>query len=214
MISYSRLIRYAALCLLSVSLIVAQANAQDDEVENLIKTNPGFEENFLDWWHGVQDEAAAVMEIDTMDAIDGKKCAYADITNVTGTDWHVGLVHSDLTFEQGERYTLDFFAKADAMRVISIEIKVSPPLPYENVTNYDANIDEEWEEYSHSFVPSKDYPGTTQIAFWLGDVKSQVWIDSVRVYAGEKQDREDVVPDINVQPKNKLVAVWAAIKTN
>jgi hypothetical protein len=214
MISYTRLSKCAFLCILSVVAIAAQVNAQDDDLENLILTNPGFEEDFVDWWQGVQGGAEAVMQIDSKDAIDGRKCAYVDVTTVTGTNWHVGLVHSNLTFEQGVRYTVDFFAKADAMRSIALEVKVSPPLPYENVTNMDINLNEEWTEYSHSFVSGKDYPGTTQVAFWLGDVKGELWIDGVRLYEGEKQDREDVLPEISVQAKSKLITSWSAIKAN
>ena len=126
MISYTQLSKCAVLCLLSFAVIAAQASAADDELENLIKLNPGFEENFVGWDQGLSDVAQAVMEINSKDAMDGKRCAYVDVTKVTGTNWHVGLIHSNLTFIQGEKYTVDFFAKADIKRIISLELKASP----------------------------------------------------------------------------------------
>ena len=142
------------------------------------------------------------------------KCAYVDITKVTGTDWHVGLIHSNLTFVQGEKYTVDFFAKADIKRMIALEVKVSPPLPYENITSSDINLTEEWTEYSHTFIPAKDYAGTAQVDFWLGLMTGEIWLDGVRVYEGDKQDREDVLPNISVKVEGKLITSWAAIKAS
>ncbi len=37
------------------------------------------------------------------DAVDGDQCAYIEIITVTETNWHVGLVHSDLTSFEGEK---------------------------------------------------------------------------------------------------------------
>lgn len=218
MISYARLSKGAVLCLFAVAFVAAQGNAQD-ELESVLGDNGDFEMGFENWWQGIQGGAAAMMEIDTRDAIEGRQCAYVDVTEVTGTDWHVGLTHDLVILEANETYTFDFFAKANDTRLISIEVKRTPGggLPYEGVTSEDYIINEEWGEYFKTFVPQKDYPDengqTAQVCFWVGQVEGEVWLDGVRVYWGQKQDRDDVLPDISVQAEGKLVTAWAAIKT-
>ncbi len=218
MISHVRLRKGAILCLFAVAFIAAQGNAQD-ELESVLGDNGDFEMGFENWWQGIQGGAAALMEINTKDAIEGRQCAYVDVTTVTGTDWHVGLTHDLVMLEANETYTFDFFAKANDTRTISIEVKRTPGggLPYEGVTSEDYIINEEWGEYSKTFVPQKDYPDDNgqpaQVCFWIGQVEGEVWLDGVRVYWGQKQDRDDVLPDISVQAEGKLVTAWAAIKT-
>jgi hypothetical protein len=194
--------------LLAVAFIVAQANA-DDEIENLLLNNPSFEQDYQGWWQ--QNAAGAVYKTDE-DAIDGDKCAHAEVIAVTGTDWHSGMTNSGLILEQGETYTVDFFAKASATRIITLEVKVASP--YEWIAETDMTITEEWAEYSHTFTPAKDYPGNAQVAFWIGHVKGDVWLDGVRAYEGPKQEREEEEPDISVQAKDKLVTAWAAIRAS
>ena len=204
--------------LLGLSLLIAvfsfaHVSFGDDELINVVEPNGSFEQDYVGWWHGISDGAEAIMSIDDKDAIDGDKCAYIEVVTVTGTNWHVGIGHSELTLFEGEKYTADFYAKADVPRVISMEIKVSPPDPYENITETNVNINEEWAEFSQSFVPARDYSAIAQIDFWLGQVVGEVWIDGVRVYEGDKQDREDDSPQISVAAKGKLTTTWASIKS-
>ena len=162
----------------------------------------------------------AIMEIDSKEVIDGRQCAYIDISAVTGTNWHVGLTHDLLELEANETYTFDFFAKADITREISVELKRTPGggLPYEGITSENYTINEEWDEYFKTFVPLKDYPDENgqpaQICFWVGQVEGEVWLDGVRVYWGERQARDDIVPDISVHAEGKLITSWARIKAN
>ena len=217
MISCKRLSKCAFLCLFTVAFIASQGNAQD-ELENVLGDNTSFEMGFENWWQGIQGGAEAIIEIDTEGAIDGRQCAYIDVTAITGTNWHVGITHNLVTLEVDETYTFDFFAKADASREISVELKRAPGggLPYEGITSENYTISEEWDEYFKTFVPLKDYPDENdqpaQICFWVGQVEGEVWLDGVRVYWGERQDRDDIVPDISVEAEGKLITVWAAIK--
>jgi hypothetical protein len=219
MISHAWMSKGAILCILAVAFIAAQGNAQD-ELENVLGDNGDFEMGFENWWQGIQGGAAALMEINTRDAIEGRQCAYVDVTTVTGTDWHVGLTHDLVILEANETYTFDFFAKADSTREISIEVKRTPGggLAYEGVTSENYTINEEWDEYFKTFVPLKDYPDENgqpaQICFWVGQAEGEVWLDGVRVYWGERQDRSDIVPDISVHAEGKLITRWAAIKSN
>jgi len=211
MISHVLLSKYAILCLLAFTFIVAQANA--DELE-LINMNPSFEEvpNFNLWEQYVNPPASAIFDIDK-DAIEGKQCAHIDVGNVSGTNWHVGLTQDGLTLEAGQMYTADFLAKADAKRIIALEVKRSPGQgDWEGITEIDINITDEWAEYSHSFTPGKDYKQTAFLGFWLGQVKGEIWIDGVRLYEGKKQEREEFVPPKSVEAEGKLIATWAAIK--
>ena len=143
--------------------------------------------------------------------MDGDKSALVDITVVTGTNWHIGLSQNLTNLSAGTTYTADFFAKADVNRVISLELKAAPPLPYAWIGGGDMDITTEWVEYSSSFTPAVDYPedAAAQVCFWLGQQTGQVWLDGVRVYEGAKQDRPAVSA---VDSEGKLTTSWAAIK--
>lgn len=188
---------------------VVQAGAQDD-IE-IVNVNPSFENGFEGWGNYINAAASAIFDVDK-DAFEGKQCAYMDIDKVSGTNWHVGLTQDGLTLDANETYTVDFFAKADAKRVISLELKRSPALgDWEGITSEDINITEEWTEYSHTFTCVKDYDQGALFALWFGQVKGDVWIDGVRVYWGDKQDREEVV-EKSVKANGKLITQWAVIK--
>jgi len=209
---YTWLSKCAVVCLFAFAVIAAQANAQD-ELE-LVNENPSFEEvpNFSRWDQYVNAPASAIFDIDK-DAIEGKQCAHIDVGNVSGTNWHVGLTQDGLTLEGGQMYTADFLAKADAKRVIALEMKRSPGQgDWEGITELDIIITDQWDEYSHSFTPARDYDQTAFLGFWLGQVKGEVWIDGVRLYEGKKQEREDLVPPKSVEADGKLITIWAAIK--
>jgi hypothetical protein len=208
-----RLVKYMALCLFAVTLVVTQANA---DVENLIIENASFENNYTGWWQGLTAPAQGAHEIDDEDAVDGEKSARITITAVSGTNWHVGITQNLTNLDAGTQYTADFFAKADIKRIISLELKAAPPLPYAWIGGGDVNITTDWVEYSSSFTPSVDYPAgaAAQICFWVGQVEGQVWIDGVRVYEGPKQEREEVIPNISVRAEGKLITTWAVIKSS
>lgn len=204
--------RYAIVCLLGFVFITAQVNAQG-ELE-LLNTNPNFEEDFKDWSQYINAAAAAIFEIDKNDAIEGEKCVHIEVTNVSGTNWHVGLTQDGLTLKAGKMHTVDFFAKADAKRIIDLEFKRSSAQgDWEGITSAPVNITDQWEEYSHSFTPAKDYKQAAFFGFWLGQVKGEIWIDSARIYEGKKQERQEIVPPKSVQREGKLVTAWAAIKS-
>jgi hypothetical protein len=192
--------------------MVAQTSAQDDlEMVNL---DPSFEDGFGSWGQYINPAASAIFKLDK-DAFDGDFSAYIDVKTISGTNWHVGLTQDALTLEAGEMYTIDFFAKVDAKRTIALEVKRSPALgDWEGITSSDIIITEEWAEYSVSFTPALDYEQGAFLGFWLGQVEGEVWIDSVRFYLGEKQDREVAQPEPprSVDANGKLITLWSAIR--
>jgi hypothetical protein len=196
------------LCLFGFVFMVVPANA--DELENLIDQNPGFEENFSGWSQQIAGGAVAVFDIDR-DSIEGKRCVHADVLEVTGSRWHVGLYYENLTLEEGQKYTVDFFARADANRSIAAQAKALPPNHV--ISTGEIDINGEWKEYSHTFTSDGDYPGNGLVAFWLGEAKAEIWIDGVRMYKGEKRTREEATPERGIDAECKLIFTWAAVKT-
>jgi len=192
--------------------IIFNVNAQDGP--ELINLNSSFEDGFIGWEQYIDAAAGANFDI-SKDAIEGKECAHAKVTKISGTNWHVGLTQDGLTLRAGQYHTVDFFAKADVKRIISIELKRSPGLgDWEGITDLDLTITEEWDEYSHNFTPGKDYKQAALFAFWLGQEKGDVWVDGVRIYEGKKQERKELTLPKSVMADGKLVTVWAMIKTS
>jgi len=204
-----RFTKFAIFFLFAAAFVATQANAA---VDNLIIENASFEDDYAGWNKGLSGAAEAAHEIDTAGVMDGTKCARIDITAVTGTAWHIGLTQNLTVLSAGTEYTADFYAKADVNRVIEMELKAAPPLPYAWVGGGNVDITTDWVEYSSSFTPTVDYPGgeeAAQICFWVGQLVGQVWIDGVRVYEGAKQDRPVVSA---VEADDKLITTWAKIK--
>ena len=208
---YKLLSKCAIVCLFFFILTGVSMGADDDF--EILNANPSFEDGLTSWGQYLNAAAGAVFNTDK-DAADGDRSAYIEVTKVSGTNWHVGLTQDLLTLEANEVYTVDFFAKADVNRIINLEMKRSPGLgDWEGISGQDINITTEWAEYFYTFTCLKDYDQGAFLGFWLGQVTGEVWIDGVRLYWGEKQDREDTVPQISVDANGKLVTRWAAIKS-
>ena len=212
MISYGWLSRSAIVCLIVLAFIPARVLALG-ELE-LINQNPSFEEDYTGWEQYIDAAAGAVFDI-SKEAFEGKKCAHINVTKISGTNWHVGLTQGNLTLEAGQMYTADFLARADAKRIITIEVKRQPGLgDWEGITEQDTIISDKWDDYFVTFTPAKDYDKAAFLAFWLGQEKGNVWIDGARLYEGKKQERQGIVSPKNVGANGKLITLWAAIKAN
>ena len=74
------------------------------------------------------------------------------------------------------------------------------------------NINDEWQEYSRTWVQSLD--GSATIHMGLGQVKGDVWLDHFRLYEGDyvEEDLEKFVIDQAVEFRDKLAVTWGGIR--
>ena len=66
--------------------------------------------------------AVATMKIDSSSLISGRKSCEVDISQVTGTDWHIDLWQW-LSIHNGCKYQITFKAKAGSNKVITLAIQ-------------------------------------------------------------------------------------------
>jgi uncharacterized protein (TIGR03437 family) len=142
--------------------------------------NSGFENGLSGWSLGVfndgQGHATAVA--DQTVAADGKSSAHIAIVSPGTVNWHIGFEQDNLPLTAGVEYRVQFWARADTPRTITVFSQGGAP----NFTNYGLSaaisIGTSWSLYSASFTAAET-ANDGRLEFWVGDVAGNVWLDDV-----------------------------------
>ena len=196
--------------LLSGILVLAMSvsgAAAEDEIENML-TNPDFENGTTGW---------SVLTIDKHeDPIGGLgQVAFAEIINVGPEAWNPEVHSPPFDLEQGKKYTMTFWAKAEegSARTLGIKFEQLETWvgPSKTIT-----LTDEWAEYSLTadWTNASSPPGVVihiQFNLQLDDV----WFSHFRVYEGEyvEEDIEGPQKKISVTPRGRLATAWGEIKS-
>ena len=146
-------------------------------------TNGGFETGLAGWGFFVDDDgqAAATVNVDNSTVADGRASVHIDVTSADSNAWQVNLYQGSLPLTAGASYQLQFWARADAIRLITIDCE-SASAPYNNYgLDNQRSIDTTWRFYTVTFVANT----TAQdgmLQFDVGDVAGNVWIDDVQLF--------------------------------
>ncbi|MGH9767045.1 MAG: putative glycoside hydrolase [Blastocatellia bacterium] len=149
---------------------------------NLIR-NGGFESSLAGTWrlnvfNDGQGRAAAAL--DSTIAADGNSSAHITIASAGAANWHIDFEQGNLPLIAGANYEVQFWARADSPRVITVFSQGGPP----NFTNYGLSaqiaLDTTWKLYSASFLAPVT-ANDARLEFWVGDVAGNVWIDNVEL---------------------------------
>ena len=121
---------------------------------------------------------AATMKIDANSVLSGVISCEVNLTQVTGTGWHIQL-WQPLTIYQGRKYTFTFKAKASSTKVIHLELQkaTSPYTIYlDKVHTLTTAVQTFTDEVS---ITTTDQ---AKLEFFLGSSGTvQVWIDAVSI---------------------------------
>ena len=102
-----------------LAMMVSVAAAKDDEVENILN-NPDFELGLTGWSIG----AEGVLSIDKKeDTPTGHLALLATINAAGAEDWNPEIHSPPFDVENGQRYTMDFWAKTEPETERTIGIK-------------------------------------------------------------------------------------------
>jgi hypothetical protein len=149
--------------------------------QNLL-INGGFENGAANWSFGVTNDgqAQATVDLDSTIFAEGSSSAHVDVLSVGTAAWHVSLEQDGVSLIAGTNYQLQFWARADQPRAITVNSQGGGP----NYPNYglstQVSIRASWGLYSASFTaPTTASDG--RIQFWMGDVAGNVWIDGVQL---------------------------------
>jgi hypothetical protein len=194
---------------LLVFSIMIGVDAHSKEVENLIR-NGDFEEGLIEWDLRQSEGAVATMKEEKGESVKGRSCVYIDIDNVARTDaWHLSLYQEGHLLEEGQLYTLSFWAKAEEPRPVALYVEQAAD-PWDEYGRVGVEVNEEWREYWTTFTASMDVPVWPRIA--LGESDVSIWVDNVRFYEGQYVEEEDLKREEAVDPAGKLLITWAGIK--
>jgi beta-glucanase (GH16 family) len=89
------------------------------EISPNIWANPAFEQDLAQWNFRKAGTAAATVSITTANVQEGTKAANVSVTTAGANPWDVQLARLTSNITPGEAYTLSFWVKADASRLIS-----------------------------------------------------------------------------------------------
>ncbi|MGD0047522.1 MAG: LamG-like jellyroll fold domain-containing protein [Bryobacteraceae bacterium] len=149
--------------------------------QNLL-VNGGFENGLTNWSFNLTNDGQvqATVALDSTIAAEGNNSAHIDVVSAGTAVWHVDLEQDGVSLVAGTSYQLQFWARADQPRTITVNSQGGAP----NWPNYGLNaqiaIDTSWGLYSASFIaPTTATDG--RIQFWVGDVAGNVWIDGVQL---------------------------------
>jgi hypothetical protein len=171
-----------------------------------IAPNPSMEEDevFQDdpaWtaWCTWNDAAAAgsTAKFDDTEFVDGTRSIRVDAKG--GTDWYFIVANISMPAKVGTKYTLSFWAKAEAPRSIGVQWKAADNSVSWGFTQFDITTD--WAEYYFT-VPAQN--ADMKMEFFCAAVTTPFWIDFVWVYEGDYV--AGILPSTGGAGSNKAVA--------
>jgi uncharacterized protein (TIGR03437 family) len=147
--------------------------------------NGSFEQNLASWSLLVNNDgqAKATDARDTTMSADGAASVLIQVLNIGTSQWHVDFEQDDVPLTAGAGYRVQFWARADANRSITVYSQGGAP----NYPNYGLNqavsLTPTWQFFEADFTaPVTATDG--RIEFWMGDRKGSVWLDGVTLIQG------------------------------
>jgi hypothetical protein len=132
----------------------------------------------LNWHLSIFDAgASATMKIDSSSVISGLKSCEVDISQVTGTDWHIELWQW-LSIHQGHKYQITFKAKASSSKVITVAVQEESS-PYTMYLGKQHTLSTVVQTFTDTVSINNE--DQAKLEFFLGNTTVPVWIDAVSV---------------------------------
>ena len=177
------------LCLVSfvLALVLVQPVTQAQQVENLA-LNPSLEEDedFIlddpDWFQwctwSPDDVTGSNVTIDDTESVDGDRSLKIEPIGVE--NWHLVVANISFPLEDGEDFTVSFWAKAEEPRPLGAQMKAA-----DNSVSWgyaDFELTTEWAEYTFTSTAQSD---EGKLEFFSAASEVVHWLDFVYVYKGE-----------------------------
>lgn len=132
----------------------------------------------LVWEMELHQTAAATVTADPVNPYEGDYAARIDVTNVTGTDWHLQFKQTGLSADQDSTYVVRLAARADHNRSISLGVmRDNDPWTYYAGTQLALTTD--WQEYVFTFSAPENNEGQMRLTFNFLNETGTVWMDNV-----------------------------------
>ena len=142
----------------------------------------GFENDAItrNWTLEQHEGAKASMAIDETAPFSGDKCARINVTNVTGTGWHIQWKQVRMTIKEDSLYSVSFAGRADGARDITVSIqKDSSPWTVYYSTSF--RLSSEWQVFQFSLRANSTVENAIRLSFSLGEAEGAYWFDDIHV---------------------------------
>ena len=142
----------------------------------------GFENDPINsnWILELHETAAGNMSISDSNPYEGDNCARVDVTNVTGTNWHVQWKQVGLTIKQDSLYTVSFAGRAETARDIMVSIQQDTN-PWTVFYNASVELGTDWQTYQFSFLAPATVERAIRLSFSLGGATGVYWFDEIHL---------------------------------
>lgn len=140
----------------------------------------GFENNNASgaWTMELHDAAAATLSIVQTNPYAGQDCARVNVTNVTGTDWHIQFKQVGMSVEAGKAYTVRFAARAGQNATVYSYI-MQDAAPYNWYNGQQFNLTTQWQEFNYTFTAPEDNNGTVRMGFSFDNQLGSFFFDNM-----------------------------------
>lgn len=176
-------------------------------------TNPGFETNVTSGWtFGHFAPAVATISRDATTAAVGSASCHIQVTTASTVDWQVNLTTTgSLPVFVGNSYSVTFWAKASAPRVMPITATVSGGGA---AATSSITLGTTWKQYQVILLPTSN--AQASLEFFLGTQTGDVWFDDVHFQQGAtnvyRRDFQNGLVLVNPSDQSLQVPVGAGFK--
>jgi hypothetical protein len=99
-----------------------------------------------------------------------------DVTEVSGTDWHVQANVPNLDLKEGKEYVLKFQAKASAERSVQVNAMIDQDDWHAIGLQESIDLTKDWKPYEYTFKAENVVANKNRVGFTLGNEKGQVMV--------------------------------------
>ncbi len=137
---------------------------------------------FVHWQLEQHQGASASMAIETNQPYEGNFCSRVQVTNATGTDWHVQWKQISISIRRDSSYIVRFAARADQPRTIGLAV-MRDTSPWTVYASQSFPLTSNWQVFTLSFRASEDCQ-VTRLSFHLGRTTGTFWFDDIHFTLG------------------------------
>lgn len=148
---------------------------QNEQVKNGTFENNNINTN---WQIELHNNAGATIQSEASGAYAGARALRVNVTNVTGTDWHIQFKQVGLSVQAGKTYAVKFVAKAGKnVSLNAYVMRDNDPYTWYNGTT--VQLTTNWQEFLYTFVAPETNHGFVRLAFSFNNQTGSFWFDNV-----------------------------------
>jgi hypothetical protein len=169
----------------TAALAVAWKATAPGKAENLLG-NAGFTDGTKSWKLEVQKVADATPEVTAVTPPSGVagKVLRLWVNKSGDQSWHVQMHQGGLNLDEGQSYTVSFWARSSGKRNLGVNATLDQPDWHNVGLSERVVLDKDWHAFRFTFTANKTVKGHGRLGFMLGGDSNTVELAGVTVVAG------------------------------